>query len=105
MCFVLQGATEVKVHEDMKMESMKIYICQDPDAAGIVIEGVPVLTDLDNLPRACCLLLGMTYALNLQYPSKLSRTFEVFQRLLMGLDVMRPKPSSKYMSLKSKILS
>ncbi len=65
---------------------MSIYVCREPDAIGIIIEGVPVLPHFGNLAKACCLLLGLTYALNLEYPSKLSKTFEVFQRLFVRLD-------------------
>ncbi|XP_067239633.1 uncharacterized protein [Chanodichthys erythropterus] len=99
------GKTESSVHEDLKMHNMQIYVCREPDAVGIIIEGIPVLTDLGNLARACCLLLGMTYALNLQYPPQLCKTFEVFQRHFVGLDTLRPKPSSRFMTLKNKLLS
>ncbi|XP_042354024.1 uncharacterized protein LOC121951665 isoform X2 [Plectropomus leopardus] len=94
-----------QVHEDLKTQSMRIYVCQQPDTVGIVIDGTPVLTGLGNMSRACCLLLGLTYALNLDYPPKLARTFEVFQRLFVGLDVMQPKPSSKFINLKNKLLT
>ncbi|XP_068427650.1 uncharacterized protein [Clinocottus analis] len=95
---------EEKVQQDLKTQSMKIYVCHQPDAVGIIIDGTPVLTGLDNMSRACCLLLGLTYALNLDYPPKLAKTFEVFQRLFVGLDMMQPKPTSKYISLKNKLL-
>ncbi|KAG1957927.1 hypothetical protein F2P79_006357 [Pimephales promelas] len=36
-------------------------------AVGIIIEGIPVLTNLGNLAKACCFLLGLTYALNLEH--------------------------------------
>ncbi|XP_056248329.1 uncharacterized protein LOC130179403 [Seriola aureovittata] len=96
---------EDKVHKDLKSQSMRIYVCQQPDAVGIIIDGTPVLTGLDNVSRACCLLLGLTYALNLDYPPKLAKTFEVFQRLFVGLDTLQPKPTSKYISLKNKLLT
>ncbi|XP_063741520.1 uncharacterized protein LOC134865754 isoform X2 [Eleginops maclovinus] len=99
---------EEKVHQDhqgMTSRSMSVYVCQQPDAVGIIIAGTPVMTDLDNLPRACCLLLGLTYALNLDYPPKLAKTFEVFQRLFVGLDMLQPKPTSKFISLKNKLFT
>ncbi|XP_041835912.1 uncharacterized protein LOC121636456 [Melanotaenia boesemani] len=99
------GTAETTVHEDLQMHSMKIYVCHAPDAVGIIIEGIPVLTNVGNLAKACCLLLGVTYALNLQYPSKLAKTFEVFQRFFVGLDTLHPKPSSKFVALKNKLLS
>lgn len=93
------------MHHDLKTQSMRIYVCHKPDAVGIIIDGSPVLTGLDNMSRACCLLLGLTYALNLDYPPKLAKTFEVFQRLFVGLDTLQPKPTSKYISLKNKLLT
>ncbi|XP_034062296.1 uncharacterized protein LOC117540016 isoform X1 [Gymnodraco acuticeps] len=96
---------ETKVHQDLQAESMRIYVCQQPDAVGIIIDGTPVMTDLDNLPKACCLLLGLTYALNLDYPPKFAKTFEVFQRLFVGLDMLQPKQTSKFISLKNKLFT
>ncbi|XP_035525943.1 uncharacterized protein LOC118338089 [Morone saxatilis] len=94
---------EDQVHEDLNTQGMRIYVCHQPDAVGIIIDGTPVLTGLENMSRACCLLLGLTYALNLDYPPKLAKTFEVFQRLFVGLDMLQPKPSSKYINLKNKL--
>lgn len=37
------------MHEDLKTQSMRIYACREPDAVGIIIEGIPVLTDLGNI--------------------------------------------------------
>ncbi|XP_069581897.1 uncharacterized protein [Brachyistius frenatus] len=96
---------EDKMQKDLETQSMRIYVCHQPDAVGIIIDGSPVLTGLDNLSRACCLLLGLTYALNLDYPPKLAKTFEVFQRLFVGLDTLQPKLTSKYISLKNKLLT
>lgn len=103
--FVLQRTTQDKVHEELKTHSMRIYVCQQPDTVGIIIDGTPVLTGVDNMPQACCLLFGLTYALNLDYPPKLAKTFEVFQRLFVGLDTLQPKPTSKYINLKNKLLT
>ncbi|XP_061897283.1 uncharacterized protein LOC133646183 [Entelurus aequoreus] len=99
------GTAETTVHEDLEMKNMSIYICREANAVGIIIEGVPVLTHLGNLAKVCRLLLGLTYALNLEYPSKLSKTFEVFQRLFVGLDTLRPKPTPKFMTLKKKLVA
>nr|XP_061821979.1 class I histocompatibility antigen, F10 alpha chain-like [Nerophis lumbriciformis] len=54
------GSAETTVHEDLEMKNMSIYICREPNAVGIIIEGVPVLTHLGNLAKACCLPLGLT---------------------------------------------
>lgn len=82
---------------------MKIYVCHQPDTVGIIVDGHPVIRGLPNLAKACCLLFGLIYALELKYPKKLVYTFEVYQRLFLGMDVMRPKPSSKYTNLLNKL--
>lgn len=72
----VQGAPDEQIAE------MYIYIYQNngnPDI-GIVIAGVRVLCALGDLAQAFCFLLGMTYALDLQYSLKF--TFEVFQKRL-----------------------
>ncbi|KAI5107121.1 sterile alpha motif domain-containing protein 3-like, partial [Silurus meridionalis] len=53
---------------------------------GIVIEGVKVITGLGDIARACSVVLGLTYALNLNYPRQLKYIFDVFQKLFLELD-------------------
>ncbi|XP_062864816.1 sterile alpha motif domain-containing protein 3-like [Trichomycterus rosablanca] len=88
--------------EVMKIMVNKAASTSDPASATIVIEGTEVLRGLD-LPRACALLMGLIYALNLSYPRQLRHTFEVFQKLLLELDGLKASP--KVMSLKQKLLS
>lgn len=38
-CVYVQGTAEVDVQQDLQMHSMKIYVCHEPDALGIIIEG------------------------------------------------------------------
>ncbi|KAG5275281.1 hypothetical protein AALO_G00145660 [Alosa alosa] len=57
------GAAETTFREDLKMKNMSIYVCRELEAVRIIIEGIPVVTHLGNLAKACCLLLGLTYAL------------------------------------------
>lgn len=84
---------------------MKIIVTRgatsDPASTQIVIEGTEVLEDVD-VPRACALLMGLIYSLNLSYPKELKNTFEVFQKVFLELDGLKASP--KVMSLKSKLL-
>ena len=57
-----------------------------------MVEGVKVLTDLGNFERACSMLVGFAYAVDLAYPKELRYTFEFFQNLLLELDCLRLSP-------------
>lgn len=88
----------VSVEEELSAELM-IYLLPNPEAStadptdvGIVIEGIPVLTNLGDLSRACCHLLGLTYVFDLKYPPKLKHSFEVFQKVLLELDSLHLSP-------------
>ncbi|XP_034017420.1 sterile alpha motif domain-containing protein 3 [Thalassophryne amazonica] len=84
-------------------EVVKIVVSREssePANATVVIEG-EVLDGL-TVPRACALLMGLMYALNLCYPKELKSTFEAFQKIFLELDALRASP--KVMSLKSKLL-
>ena len=72
-----------------------------PAIAKIVIEGTAVLEDLD-VPRACALMMGLIYALNLSYPKQVKNTLEVFQKVFLELDGLKASP--RVMSLKCKLL-
>uniref|UniRef100_A0A8C7X7X0 Uncharacterized protein n=1 Tax=Oryzias sinensis TaxID=183150 RepID=A0A8C7X7X0_9TELE len=50
-----------------------------------VVEETVILQDLPDLPTAFAYLLGLIYALNLQYPIELRYTFETVQKIFMGL--------------------
>ncbi|XP_030590513.1 uncharacterized protein LOC115783701 [Archocentrus centrarchus] len=69
---------------------------------GVVLEGVKVLHNLQSVRHACVMLYGLIYALNLSYPKRLKRTFEVYQKILMDLDSTKLSP--KVQALKIKLL-
>uniref|UniRef100_A0A8C1VQ16 Uncharacterized protein n=1 Tax=Cyprinus carpio TaxID=7962 RepID=A0A8C1VQ16_CYPCA len=91
----------------MAEEVIKIYILQDNDGAvsnvGVVIEDITVLSNLANLSRACCSLLGLTYALDLRYPKTHKYSLEVYTKLFLELDPSRL--SVKVQRLKNYLLA
>uniref|UniRef100_A0A3Q3G564 Uncharacterized protein n=1 Tax=Labrus bergylta TaxID=56723 RepID=A0A3Q3G564_9LABR len=105
---LLKDADEDSVARDLAVQSMKRYriktnVSEDPEDIGIVVYGVKALTALKNFPRACSMLVGLTYAVDLAYPKELRYTFEVFQKLLLELDSSKLSP--KVTSLKNKLLA
>lgn len=91
-----QETTTLGIYVSREMEG---GACSD---VGIVIEGLVVLQDLDNVALATAMLFGLFYALNMKYPPKLRYTFEVLQKVLMELDAT--EMSRKVLTLKSKML-
>ncbi|XP_023814738.1 uncharacterized protein LOC111947962 [Oryzias latipes] len=71
----------------------------DLENVGIILEGVKVINDLKYGSLAVLLLFVIVYALNLSYPSDLKYTFEVLQKIIMGLD--GDKLSNKVQVLKT----
>ena len=72
-----------------------------PEDIGVVIEGVEVLNNLASVASAFAMLLGLIYAVNLSYPQKLKLTFEVIQKVFMGLEDQKMSP--KVQSLNTKL--
>lgn len=68
----------------------------------VVIEGNKVMEGCGSLTKACVLLMGLIYALNLEHPKQLKNTFEAFQKLFLELD--GEKLLKKVHSLKSKLM-
>ncbi|KAJ4920947.1 hypothetical protein JOQ06_023091 [Pogonophryne albipinna] len=94
--------------QDLAVQGMAIYsiktnASEGSHDIGIVVEGIRVLTSQGTIPRACCMLIGIAYAVNLAYPKQLNYTFEAFQKLFLELDCSKLSP--KLNSLKNKLLA
>uniref|UniRef100_A0A9J8D3G6 Uncharacterized protein n=1 Tax=Cyprinus carpio carpio TaxID=630221 RepID=A0A9J8D3G6_CYPCA len=74
----------------------------DSDVA-LVIEEAVVLRGLGDIPNAYVNMMGLLYALNINYPKNLKYTFEVIQRLLMNIGA--DTCSARVHSLKNTLLS
>lgn len=70
------------VEEDMSEPLPSSYY----DVA-IVLESNVVIRHLRDLPSAFLTLMGLMYVLNLNYPKDLKYTFEVVQRLFLGIGI------------------
>lgn len=92
---------------DIRNHILKILVVhgagEDPVDVSILVEGHEILPRCNNTAKACTLLMGLIYALNLAYPPTLRYTFEVFQKLLLELDGIKLSP--KVNSLKLKLVS
>lgn len=65
---------------------------EEPVDVSIILEGKEVLTGCNSTAKACTLLMGLIYSLNLAYPSTLRYTFEVFQKLFLELNGIKLSP-------------
>ncbi|KAI2649381.1 hypothetical protein H4Q32_015324 [Labeo rohita] len=64
----------------------------NPASFKIVIEGEVVMKSIKDLPKAMCLLFGLTYALHLSYPKPMKNTFQFIQQVLLMLGHTDLKP-------------
>ncbi|RXN16574.1 zinc finger BED domain-containing 1-like protein [Labeo rohita] len=64
----------------------------NPGDVGVVLQGLAVLQNLQSITHGCAMLLGLIYALNLNYPKDLKCTFEAFQKILTELDSAKLSP-------------
>ncbi|KAJ7996549.1 hypothetical protein DPEC_G00238200 [Dallia pectoralis] len=76
---------------------------ENPVDVSILLEGREMFPGCGRTAKACTLLMGLIYALNLAYPPTLHYAFEVFQKLFLELVVVKMSP--KVQSLKLKLLS
>lgn len=75
----------------------------DPVDVLIIIESSGVLNNCGNRAKACTLLMGLIYLLNLVYPANLKYTYDAFQKIFLDLDGL--KMHRKDQTLKNKLLA
>ncbi|KAK1893389.1 Potassium transporter 7 [Dissostichus eleginoides] len=83
--------TEANTLREVEGTTVGIYVARETPSndysdVGVILEGVVVLHDLENVALAAAMLFGLMYALNMNYPSKLRYTLEVIQKVIMELD-------------------
>ncbi|XP_041863711.1 uncharacterized protein LOC121653968 [Melanotaenia boesemani] len=81
VCIHVYFMDEESLNDAIEDTTVGIYIQKEASSAeaediGIVLEGIKVLQDLDNVALAVAMLFGLMYALNLSYPPNLRYTFE-----------------------------
>ncbi|XP_056222389.1 uncharacterized protein LOC130162641 [Seriola aureovittata] len=95
------------INEVIEDTTVGIYVVKEHASGdevediGIVLEGIKVMQDLDNVELAVAMLFGLMYVLNLSYPADLHYTFEVIQKIWMELD--GSKLSNKALALKNRL--
>ncbi|KAK0130632.1 hypothetical protein N1851_034888 [Merluccius polli] len=72
-----------------------------PTSLKIIIEGQVVMDNIQDLPKAMCILFGLTYALHLNYPKTMKLTFQFIQQVLLSLGHTDLKP--KLLTLKNQL--
>ena len=68
----------------------------------IIVEKTIVVNDIENLVQAIALFIGVIYAMDIQYPTKLY--FEFLQKLILGLKGST-KLSGRIRTLNSKLVN
>ncbi|XP_028313916.1 uncharacterized protein LOC114470102 [Gouania willdenowi] len=72
-----------------------------PASLKIIIEREVVMDNIQDLPKAMCILFGLTYALHLNYSKTMKLTFQFIQQVLLSLGHTDLKP--KLQTLKNQL--
>ncbi|KAK5603697.1 hypothetical protein CRENBAI_002300 [Crenichthys baileyi] len=56
-----------------------------PASLKIIIEGEVVMDNIQDLPKAMCILFGLSYAMHFNYPRSMKLTFQFIQQVLLEL--------------------
>lgn len=89
------------VSEDASLSPNHLHL--EPVSTAIIVEGGIVMDNLENFPKALCLLFGLSYALHLDYPKAMKNTLNFIQRVMLGLGENKLPP--KLQTLKNLLLS
>lgn len=63
-----------------------------PASLKIIMEGEVVMANIQDLPKAMCILFGLAYAMHLNYPRSMKFTFQFIQQVFLELGPSELKP-------------
>ncbi|MEQ2242385.1 hypothetical protein ILYODFUR_035401 [Ilyodon furcidens] len=63
-----------------------------PASLKIIIEGEVVMDNIQDLPKAMCVLFGLSYTKHLNYSRSMKLTFQFIQQVLLELGHSEIKP-------------
>jgi len=89
------------VCEDVQLTPNQFHLC--PESTAIIAEGAIVMDELQNLPKALCLLFGLSNALLLDDSKAMKNTFSFIERVMLRLGENKLPP--KLQSLKNRLLT
>uniref|UniRef100_A0A3B5BB22 Uncharacterized protein n=1 Tax=Stegastes partitus TaxID=144197 RepID=A0A3B5BB22_9TELE len=69
----------------MKVGIVMVKEGQDVVDVSVILEEAVILCGLKDIPSAVAMLMGLLFALNIDYPKELRYTFEVIQKVLMNI--------------------
>ncbi|MEQ2235028.1 hypothetical protein ILYODFUR_037442, partial [Ilyodon furcidens] len=72
-----------------------------PASLKIIIEGEVVMDNIQDLPKAMCVLFGLSNTMHLNYPRSMKLTFQFIQQVLLELGHSEIKP--KLQTLKNQL--
>ncbi|KAG5271521.1 hypothetical protein AALO_G00180950 [Alosa alosa] len=87
-CVLLLQESSVAKEDMTRGMTVGILVVADGnDTVGfaVVIEEEIILPSLSDFPTAVALMMGLLYALNIDYPKDTRYTFEVIQKVLMDI--------------------
>lgn len=77
--------TEDSMRRDMNVGILLVKEGEDLLDISVVLEDQIILHGIRDCSYAVAMLMGLLYALNIDYPKELQYTFEVIQKVLMNI--------------------